>query len=88
MFIPVYVLIMTINASLAGFQSITQLHTSTHLDKVEESAVERRAERLDVLVEFDSRDGTLGNTFWRELEFLQQQSAKDGSASELEEHTL
>jgi hypothetical protein len=40
------------------------------LDKLLERTVERRAERLDLLVEVNGSLSTLGNAFWGELEFL------------------
>ncbi len=40
------------------------------LDELLESAVERRAQRLNILVELDRGLSTLGDAFWGELEFL------------------
>ena len=46
----------------------------SRLDQLLEGAVDRRAERLDILVELDRGNGTFGDAIWLELEFLQQQS--------------
>jgi hypothetical protein len=42
-----------------------------HLDKLLERAVERRSERLDVLVEINGKLSALGNTLRGEFEFLE-----------------
>jgi hypothetical protein len=52
-----------------------RLKKHTRLDKLLESTVERRAERLDVLVEVDGELRTLGNALWGELEFLRKSLA-------------
>lgn len=43
---------------------------ATTLGKLLESAVDRRAQGLDILPEVDRGGCALRNTFWRELEFL------------------
>lgn len=43
---------------------------ATGLDELEESAVDWRAQRLDVLVEVDGGGGALGDALWGELELL------------------
>ena len=57
---------------LSRFSSILGYHTHNcdTLDEVEESTVEGRAQRLDVLVELDGLKGALGDALWSELEFL------------------
>jgi hypothetical protein len=50
--------------------SLTPFHTFSNLDKLLESAVERGAEWLDVLVEVDGEFGALGDASGCELEFL------------------
>ena len=59
---------------IAGRHRITTFFAPchTHLDKLQESTVDRRAQWLDVLVELDGGGSALGNTFGRELEFLQE----------------
>lgn len=46
--------------------------TKPRLDELLESAVEGRAQRLDVLVELDGADSALGDPLGCELEFLMQ----------------
>lgn len=45
-------------------------------DQLLERTVERRAKRLDVLVELNGGSSALGDALWGELEFLDDMSVK------------
>lgn len=59
------------SVSLSAIYNSTRPKQHKRLDKLLKSTVERRAERLDVLVEVDGELRTLGDALWGELEFLQ-----------------
>lgn len=47
------------------------------LDELQEGALQRRAQRLDLLVELDRADSTLRDTLRGEFEFLQMTNVSD-----------
>jgi hypothetical protein len=51
-------------------RSENQLHSHKYLDKLLESAVDRRADVRNVLVELNGRNSTLANALWGELKLL------------------
>jgi hypothetical protein len=51
-------------------RSENQLLSRKYLDELLESAVDRRADVRNVLVELDGRNSTLANTLWGELKLL------------------